>query len=125
MGFLVYQHVIKDENGNIKRYIGCTSQSPERRWKNGTCSYKGRFLEAIKQYGWDNFEHKVIVDGLTEEEALSIEALLIDYFKAYDPEHGYNVCRYSNICQMTTGRCQSEETKHKISETIKSKRLPI
>lgn len=46
------------------------------------------FYNAIKRYGWDNFEHKVLEDHLTREEAKKKE---IYYIKKYDSFYnGYN-----------------------------------
>lgn len=43
---------------------------------------------AIKAYGWENIEHNIIVDGLTKEQAMTLEQRFIS---AYDTlENGYN-----------------------------------
>ena len=65
--YTVYQHKNKI---NGKNYFGITSKNPEERWKKGE-GYKSspHFYLAIKKYGWDNFEHNILFEGLTKEEA--------------------------------------------------------
>ena len=69
--FCVYIHKNKT-NGCV--YVGLTSMKPEDRWRNG-CSYthNQKFSNAIKKYGWDGFEHIIVKDGLTSEEASALE----------------------------------------------------
>lgn len=73
--YILYEHVNK-ENG--KKYIGITN-NPLIRWRNkgiGYKPYKGsisKFWNAIEKYGWDNFEHNILLEGLTFEEACSKE----------------------------------------------------
>lgn len=89
--FYIYMHKNKINN---KVYIGCTSQDPpELRWKNGnnykTCTH---FNNAISKYGWDNFEHIIIEEGLfTENEASDREDYWINYYDSKNPEKGYNI----------------------------------
>ena len=86
--YKVYMHKNKI-NGKI--YIGQTCQEPERRWMNGE-GYKTQslFYNAIKKYGWDNFEHIVLFENLTLEEANTIEERLIEKYQTTDREFGYN-----------------------------------
>ena len=62
----VYMH--KSPSGKV--YIGVTKRNLEIRWANGE-GYKKQphFYSAIKKYGWDNFEHLIIQEYLTREEA--------------------------------------------------------
>lgn len=87
--YKVYQHINK-ENG--KRYIGCTGLvSVFDRWQNGL-GYRNqpRFFEDILLYGWQNFEHDIIADGLTKEQAKQIETEYIINLETWKPEKGYN-----------------------------------
>ncbi len=93
--YCVYVHTNKT---NGKMYVGLTGKKPEERWCNGNGykDKKGRnsspFWNAIKKYGWDNFEHEIISSGLTEEEACSMERIMIDKLDTYaDHKNGYNV----------------------------------
>lgn len=103
----VYEHRNKINN---KSYIGITSTSVYRRWgHNGRC-YKGspKFWNAIQKYGWNNFEHNVLADNLTEEEACNLEILLIK--KMNTIINGYNQ-EPGGI-----GGSRSVETRQKIRE---------
>ena len=89
--FIVYEHVNLFNN---KRYIGITSQIPEVRWQRGG-GYRENtiFFRAIKKYGWDNFEHNILYEGLSNREALEIESTLIKKYKSlgvsYNISDGY------------------------------------
>lgn len=109
--YTIYCHRNKINN---KAYIGQTSQKLERRWRDGEgyshCSY---FYNAIKKYGWDNFEHFIIFNNLTKEEANIKEQLLIQLFDTINPNFGYNL-------EIGGGnKTHSEETKQKISNSLK------
>ena len=87
--FTVYKHTNK-ANGMV--YVGITKNNPESRWNRGT-GYKRnkKFFSDIQQFGWDGFEHEVIADGLSEEQAVGMEKRLIADYQA--------VCfGYNNSC---------------------------
>lgn len=86
--YTVYMHINKENN---MKYIGCTSLLPEIRYgKNGIRYNNGqeKFYTAIKKYGWDNFEHKIISTDLSKSDALKLEAELIKQYNTV--ETGYN-----------------------------------
>ena len=91
--FCVYEHVFP----NGKRYIGITSKKPKARWENGTGyseSHQNVMYKAIQKYGWENIEHNILFEDLTEEEAKSKEMVLIQYYHTFihDPNcMGYNM----------------------------------
>lgn len=84
--FCVYKHT--SPSGKV--YIGITSQKPERRWRSDGSGYRHnkKMMNAIRKYGWSNFEHEILLEGLTEEEALKIEKELIQKYDSY--KNGYN-----------------------------------
>lgn len=98
----VYIHTNKI---NHRAYIGVAVNNPQNRWgKDGSGYLKkenGKYTQpaianAIEAYGWDNFDHNIFMDGLTQKEAHHIEKLLISMFytncmKYYDPPFGYNL----------------------------------
>ena len=87
--YIVYMHT----SPSNKRYIGITSQSPERRWQKNGAGYKNHvyFWNAIKKYGWDNFKHEILFKGLTKEEAEQKEIELIAYYNSNNEDYGYNL----------------------------------
>lgn len=71
-GYWVYIHTTP----NRMIYIGMSKQQPKQRWKK--LMYKGSSLEHyIAEYGWENIQHKVLIDGLTKNEAEQWEDKLI------------------------------------------------
>lgn len=88
--FKVYMHT----SPNGKKYIGITRQEkPERRWGSNGCGYidNQHFWRAIQKYGWDNFQHEILFEDLTEEEAQQKEIELIAYYDSTDQTKGYNI----------------------------------
>lgn len=87
--YTVYQHKNKI-NGKV--YIGITSQQPEDRWGTDGSKYKSspHFYSAIQKYGWNNFEHNILFENLTREQACTKEQELIAYYNSTNREFGYN-----------------------------------
>lgn len=78
--FLVYMHINKI-NGKV--YVGITHHAnPNKRWGYSGQKYTHcvKFLNAIKKYGWDNFDHYVIC-RTDKEKAKAIEITLIAHYK--------------------------------------------
>jgi group I intron endonuclease len=96
---------------NGKRYVGITSRQISDRWRDGK-GYHNYFGNAIKKYGWNNFDHVILFNDVTEKFAKSKEKELINLFNCRYP-HGYNLTDGGD------GNCgwhPSDETKKKISE---------
>lgn len=107
----VYVHTNKI---NGKRYVGVTSKAkPEHRWNSGR-GYKenSHFYSAVEKYGWDQFEHTILFDNLTEDEAKDTEKRLISEWNTQDPSHGYNMTSGGDG---TPGCHPSDETRAKLS----------
>lgn len=88
--YKLYMHINKI---NGKKYIGITQQKIQRRWRNNGRGYIKSvfFYKAIQKYGWDNFEHIVLEDGLTLEEANQKEIDLINKYNTTNEKYGYNL----------------------------------
>lgn len=87
--FCVYVHINKINN---KQYFGITGLKPIYRWGNSGKGYKNQkiFGEAIKKYGWNNFEHKILFEHLSECKAKEIEVQLIEKYNTTNRKFGYN-----------------------------------
>lgn len=88
--YKIYVHINKI-NGKI--YIGQTGQENVKdRWDSGW-GYKQcvAFNNAINKYGWNNFQHIVLIDRLTLEMANIIEEELIKKYKSTNSKYGYNI----------------------------------
>ena len=131
--YKVYKHTVP--NGKI--YIGITSLEVNNRWRNGK-GYKNSllFYRAINKYGWENIKHEILYKDLTKEEAEQKEIILIKEYKSNDKNYGYNIehggqtgaigikrsketlikMRKANL-----GKTVSQETKNKISNTLKGR----
>lgn len=80
---------------------------------NGRRYVHGRFHNAIKKYGWDNIEHIILKDGLTDEEACLYEQEMIAKYESFNPEKGYNVTLGG---EGMLGVHPSDETKEKLRQ---------
>ena len=107
----VYKHTAP--NGKI--YIGITHRDPVRRWGNGGQGYKNNkhFWSAIQKYGWDNFSHEILIDGLTYPEACAKEIVLIKETNSYNSRFGYNIALGGQ------GHTMTEEMKAKQRDRLK------
>ena len=139
----VYVHIVPQsitEYNYDKYYIGITSKSVEKRWgKNGNNYHGQPFYNAIQKYGWNNIEHHIIAEYLTENEAKNFEKTLINKLRCnlYKDKYGYNMTnggdgtlgwnmsqeekekrrkRYSGKGNPYYGKKHTEETKQKISK---------
>lgn len=86
--YRVYMHTNKF---NRKVYIGVTSRKRVKdRWGTDGKGYfkNSKFYKAILKYGWDNFEHIILFENLTREEAIAKEIELIKQYDSF--KHGYN-----------------------------------
>lgn len=124
---------------NDKVYIGITSRDPKVRWgKNGSNYERQLFGKAIEKYDWENFKHIILESNLSEEQAKAKEIELIERYKSFDREFGYNVSlggdgtfpeyiveeRNKKISVANTGKKRTIEMKKRMSESKKGKKLP-
>lgn len=105
--YCVYMHTFP----NGKRYIGITCNTPQRRWQKGYGYARQKLIyNAICKYGWDNIVHEVIAEGLSLEDANSMEQKLIAKYKTTNKQYGYNIEVGGKACGHLT-----DEHKNKIS----------
>jgi group I intron endonuclease len=88
--YIIYMHKNKINN---KVYIGKTCQTFKERCGSNGIGYRNciAFYNAIKTYGWDNFDHIVLFTGLNSEEAKEKERELIKQYKSRNTRYGYNI----------------------------------
>jgi len=111
MPYIVYKHTNKT---NGKCYIGITGRAnPKRRWCGGAGYSKNEyFYAAIKKYGWDGFEHSILAEGLSLEDAYEMEKQLIQEYDSANRLYGYNLDLGGN-----GSGSRSEATRKKNSES--------
>lgn len=112
--YTVYLHVNKI---NGKKYFGQTCQKLRDRWGRGSTYRNSKhFYNAIKKYGWNNFNHFIICENLTKTEADILERKLI---KAYNTTIvGYNISKGGS--SPMAGRNHSIYTIDKIRQARKT-----
>ena len=134
--YTIYVHKNKI---NGKCYVGMTkNDSPKNRWRYGYgYCHQPKFYNAIKKYGWDNFEHNIICHCLKED----VDRLEKYYIQKYDSiNNGYNLdsggCKMKTLSEATKlkiskhnakfwkGKHLSEETRRKLSEVRTGKISP-
>lgn len=116
--YYVYLHRNKINN---KKYYGITSEKrPEIRWRKGY-SHNAHFQNAIKKYGWDNFEHVILFDDLSKNEAEEKEKYLITRDNTTNPNNGYNLTSGGGLGVFR----HSERSKQLMSEHTKGELNPM
>lgn len=111
--YKVYIHIFP----NKKVYIGITKQEPKHRWRNGTHYDGNKYMtNAIKKYGWENIQHKILFDNLSKEEAEQKEIELIKQYNSTNRDYGYNILEGGNVSQG-----MSEEARKEMSIKRKGK----
>jgi len=101
--------------------IGRTSQSlKDRAGRNGN-EYKGchKFYNAIKKYGWDDFECIVLAETDNEDSAMIIETMFKKWFNTVN--NGYDIVLEEGKSPMQ-GRTHTKEARQKMSEKNKGKK---
>lgn len=127
----VYCHITKDG----RKYIGITSNSVKRRWDNGRGYLSNKyFMSYINNHGWESIKHIVLYDDLSEKEAKDKEIYLIKKYKTQDKKYGFNLTAGGDsgfspnaetrkkMSIARKKRITTEETKKKISESLKGEK---
>lgn len=114
MNYKIYLYLFPDG----KAYVGMTKNSLEERRDMGY-QHNKPLQRAIRKYGWHGFEHKILVDGLTVEEAYKLEKHFINMYQTTNPDYGYNVS--SGGKSTYAGLRHTKEYKQRMSEINKGK----
>ena len=146
--YFVYMHISPSQ----KVYVGITKDI-KKRWgykgehytwkqKNGEYMHKP-FALAILKYGWENFQHTVVLENVSKSEAIYAEKYLIRWYKIHNLSYnitdgGDGVLGHSHpisaerreavsIFMRTNhpmkGKKHSEESRNKISQALKGRKL--
>ena len=117
--YCVYKHT----SPSNKVYIGITCQTPQKLWKSGGRGYKNNqyFWRAIQKYGWDNFDHEVLFDGINKSDAVQKEKELISFYNSNNKQYGYNLSTGGDGGR--EGVTLSEGAKRRISEANHGRKL--
>ncbi|PFH91389.1 GIY-YIG nuclease family protein [Bacillus sp. AFS088145] len=100
MIYSVYFHINKTNN---KKYCGFTND-PVRRFRGNGIEYKPDrtenqnrpFWNAICKYSWDEFEHVIVKENLSFEEACELVKHYIKTLRLQEKEFGYNIAEGGN-----------------------------
>jgi len=140
---------IHKNKSNGKVYVGQTKRKTSHRWGPDGKDYLGKrngkykqskFANAINKYGWDGFEHIVLYEDLTSDEADKKEIELIEEYNSvsngYNSEYGgksqkeMSVITRNKISANMTGENNhrygeevSQETRDRISKANKGRTL--
>ena len=94
------------------------------------------FYNALKKYGWDNFDHEILVEARLEE-LDDLERFYIQKFNSNNKEFGYNLESGGNknktfaestlkkLSKSKIGHCVDEHTRNKIREKQKGQHHSI
>lgn len=118
--YCIYMHKNKI-NGKV--YIGQTCQAPNDRWKNGK-GYKTqeKFYEDIQNFGWDNFEHYILLENLFSGEADEYEEVLIEFYDSTNSDKGYNTYKKNYSGYHFADLWNDQISREKIISTLKKQR---
>ncbi len=130
--YLIYKHT----SPSGKSYIGQTKNYEMRCLNHRARANKScpSFYNAINKYGWENFTHEILIDGLTHTEANKLEAFYIKEHKTLSP-NGYNLNTgggnpflseetKEKMRKNQIGKKMSEDTKEKIRQSKIGKKRP-
>ena len=107
--------VYKHTSPSGKVYVGISSDI-NRRWAaNGYyyCLADTIFSKALRKYGWDNFQHIIVQEGLTKKEACDMEKELIAYYKA--KKLSYNI---TDGGEGYCGKHSGEHVQHRVEARL-------
>lgn len=106
---------------NDKVYIGQTTQELKVRLSNHKCNRRSLISKALNKYGENNFKVEIIDTANSKEELDEKEIYWIRFYNCISPK-GYNLTFGG---EGTVGYHLSKETKEKISNANKGKKMTV
>lgn len=128
--YSIYRHT--SPSGKV--YIGQTCSKVWVRWLHNGNGYKNQsyFWRAIQKYGWNNFTHEVLLEGISKKEADYAEKYLIKWYKTHKMSYNctdggegvrgiipWNKGKKTGIIPWNKGLPMSDEIKEKVSKSKK------
>ena len=113
-----------------KVYIGITKRRCDLRWQHGRGYNQCPFMKhAVEKYGWDNFEHKIILENISKSEAAYTEKYLIAWYKSHNMSYnitnggdGMRGVKKFGLDNKFYGKHHSDEAKERISNAQKKEK---
>lgn len=111
--YKVYMHIFP----NGKKYVGITCRPLKQRFKGGYgYAHNSHMMNAIRKYGWENVEHKLLANNLTKHDVEQMEINLINKYDLTNHKKGYNIELGGKAANRIT-----EETRKKLREKCSGK----
>lgn len=121
----MYQVYLIVNRTNGKMYVGSTERERKIRWQKHIVKANegatGTLQKAIRKYGRDSFEIRMVEEYLTKEAMLAGEVEYIAYFNTYKSPWGYNDTPGGEGGNTNGGKKFSAEWKAKIAAAKKGK----
>ncbi|HET8792657.1 MAG TPA: GIY-YIG nuclease family protein [Nitrososphaeraceae archaeon] len=121
----MYQVYIVENKLNGKMYIGSTERELKIRWQRHLAKANEGSLcslhKAIRKYGRDNFDIRMIVEYPTREAMLAGEVEYIAHFDTYKSRNGYNDTPGGDGGNTNGGKKFSDEWRVGISKSLSGK----
>lgn len=112
---------------NNKVYVG-SAVNIDKRWKEHKNHLKEgkhhscHLQSAWNIYGEQSFKFDMIEEVSNPDHLLSYEQVYLDYYKSYEREKGYNICKTAGS---QYGMKHTEEAKRKISDAVSGEKNPF
>ena len=114
--YVVYKHTAP----NGKSYIGITNNYEKRCYQHQKENSCRAFYDAIQTFGFNNFQHEILVDNLLKEDALKIEKQLIKKHNTIYP-NGFNLKCGGEKTRFFSSKKEARSTNLYIISTVNSK----
>jgi len=110
---------------NNKVYVGSAVNISKRWEKHKHLLKEGKHHSCHLQSAWNiygeqSFTFDIIEEVSNPEHLLAYEQVYLDYYKSYEDDKGYNICK---VAGSRVGMKHSKETRSKMSEAQKGKIL--